>query len=172
MNESKLPLSTVVFIDDEPNRIRFYIRAIKARRYQTHELQDTDDAWEYFRESRPDVCAVVLDVMMPPGKHLADAAHVGGTRTGVFLYRRILEQMAIQAIHHHSIPIAVLTQVNDPETLKMLQEVQLEHRPDERFEVWSKHGLDPDDFADQFETWLKAVEELYGGSRQGVPGSA
>lgn len=162
MNASDSTLATVVFIDDEPNRIRFYIRAVQSRGYQILVLQDTDDAWEFFQQPRPEVRAVVLDIMMPPGKHLADAAHVGGTRTGVFLYRRILEQMAIQAIHRHSIPIAALTQVNDPETLNMLQEVQLEHRPNERFEVWSKHGLDPDDFADQFQTWLKAVEELYG----------
>lgn len=156
-------MNTVVFIDDEPNRIKFYIRAVQARGYQPEVLQGADDAWEYFQQEQAGIRAVVLDIMMPPGRHLADAPHVGGTRTGVFLYRRILEQLALQAMHGRHIPIAVLTQVNDPETLKMLQEVQLEHRPEERFEVWSKHGLDPDDFADQFETWLKAVDELYGG---------
>ena len=157
-------MSMVLFIDDEPNRIKFYIRAVQSRGYATRTLQNTDEAWAFFQEARPEVRAVVLDIMMPPGRHLADTAHADGTRTGVFLYRRILEQMAIQAINRHAIPIAVLTQVNDPDTLRMLQEVQLEHRPNERFEVWSKHGLDPDDFADQFETWLKAVEELYGSS--------
>ena len=51
--------------------------------------------------------------------------------------------------------------------VKIIQDVentQIRKRPKEKFMIWSKHEVDPKDFVGQFETWLKALDQLYGKS--------
>jgi CheY-like chemotaxis protein len=152
----------VVLIDDQPLLVQqYYAKALEIRGYDVVILESAAAAWDYFVVEDPEVCAVVLDIIMPPPPQIETEDHRAGTRTGVFLYKHILRLFALQNTPKGRVPIAVLTQSNDKEMFDILLEVHKAGRPLEQFQMWSKSGLDPGDFASEFEEWLQAVRELY-----------
>ncbi len=151
-------LGTVVLIDDEPYAMKYYTMGLELEGFEVVELATADKAYEFFEEPHPEVRVVVLDIMMPPGEHLADEDHQQGLRTGIFIYSRILEQEALLAIRHRPLPVAVLTNVSNPTTLELLARVQQERGPGTPLRVWAKMDVSPMAFGDQLARWLKELD--------------
>jgi len=142
---------TVVLIDDEPEPMKYYIKALELLHFEAKVLRSLDEAWEFFGEPHPEVEAVILDIMMPPGKYLSNVDHADGLRTGLFLYKRIVEQLGIQQARKHPLPVAVLTNVSNPTTLAALEHAERDCGP---YRIWQKMDTSPMTFADQLVRWL------------------
>jgi CheY-like chemotaxis protein len=149
----------ILMVDDEPGRIQYFRYALEDEHYAVDVIPDVAEAITYLETPPPDLIAVILDVQMPPGP-FADQDQQG-LATGKFLLKYIYEMHYIQQESRHPLPIAVLTQVTDSNILKSLEETQIYNRPKEKFMIWAKLDLDPDDFVGQFETWIEALAQLY-----------
>ncbi len=152
----------VVFIDDQPNYIEYFVQEVKRRGFQTKVIKDVDEAIAYFSLPRPDVAAVVLDIIMPPGRDLWESSNEEGLWTGVYLYGKISSLQGILRASGFPLPIAVLTQRAVGDAIHMLEELGIKAPINEKFQIWQKVGLEADQFAMEFETWLQALRELYG----------
>lgn len=152
----------ILIIDDQPNRIRYFIQGLEGAGYVVDVRQDVANALAYLEAPPADLVAILVDIIMPPGP-FANLEHMGGTRTGIFLYSKICEIKALQGISQYPVPLAVLSQTNDNATLAALNQVQMEKRPREKghHQVWSKVGLEVDDFVREFKDFLATVKELY-----------
>ncbi len=106
-------MSLVLLIDDEINPMQYYVRALKMEGFDVVQLTTADEALEYITNSRnrkPDI--IVLDIMLPPGKYENNPDSDQGLRTGILLYPDLKELCV-------NIPFIVLTNVTNPETLRI-----------------------------------------------------
>jgi len=143
-----------VLIDDEPEPMKYYIKALELLKFKVLVLPSADKAWEFFGEPHPEVQVVILDIMMPPGKYLRNVAHADGLRTGIFVYQRIVEQLAVQEARRHPLPVAVLTNVSNAITLSALNKARSDCGP---YKIWEKMGTSPMTFADQLVRWMEEL---------------
>ena len=147
----------IVFIDDQPAALRYYIRALEDKGYEITILSSSDAAWEFFGEPRDDVKAVILDVMMPEGSHVKDPSH--GMATGIYLIRRILMQEVVHKRSKTNIPIAVLTNRNIREVMDDVRTL-VGNEYVSNLKVWSKLDFsDPFEFGNVFSKWLSSVSK-------------
>ncbi len=79
----------IIFIDDEPEYITPFTEAFRFSGFQVNVISNVDAAWATIVENLEDVDAVILDIMMPPGRLFEDQDTKEGLRTGL----RFLEKM-------------------------------------------------------------------------------
>ena len=72
----------ILFIDDEPHYIRPYTQAFSLQGFNVKVVSSVDEAWEIIESSTKDVLAIIVDIMMPPGKLLESESTKQGLRTG------------------------------------------------------------------------------------------
>ena len=78
----------ILIVDDEQWRNDSYLEELRYADYKVLYERDVDMAWQQFIEQREQIEAVILDIMMAPGKrYVADADAHGGLRSGLLLYR-------------------------------------------------------------------------------------
>ena len=78
----------ILMVEDEQWRNDSYIAELRYAGYEVLDERDVDVAWRQFIEQREQIEAVILDIMMAPGKrYMADTNAQGGLRTGLLLYR-------------------------------------------------------------------------------------
>jgi CheY-like chemotaxis protein len=106
----------VLIIDDDEWPTKFYETALQKRDFTVQRCTDADTGYEFAKENNQALQAIVLDIMMPPGERYRDRDTEDGLKTGVLLYEDL------QAIVKPSLPVVVLTNVSNQETLKMLPE--------------------------------------------------
>lgn len=110
----------VLLVDDDRLPMRFYIKAIEQKGYVVKHCLEPESALYFARKNASEIKAIVLDIMMPPGRY-EDTNE--GLKTGVFLLPDLRK-------HCPDIPVVVLTNVRNPSTLAefkgkpMLQVVQ------------------------------------------------
>lgn len=96
----------ILMIDDEPEYTITYKDELELSGYQVEFVRDVDSALEFFEKHRGQIELVILDIMMSPGRALADVDTQNGLRTGVPLFDRIRELAP-------GLPILILTNVSD-----------------------------------------------------------
>ena len=153
-------MPTIVLIDDEPGAMKYYVKALTILGFHVIEIESADAAWEFFEQPHPEVTAVILDIMMPPGQYLEHEDHGEGLRTGLFVYRRIVDQECRWLGTNQQRPTAVLTNVSNPDTLTWLQMIAFERERSRTFRLWQKLDVSPMHFAEQFSRWLRELGVL------------
>lgn len=95
----------ILMVDDEQWRNDSYLAELRLWGYQVHYERDVDEAWRWFEEHQGEIEAVILDIMMSPGKrYIADERTRGGLITGVLLYRDMRKVLPV-------LPVIFLTNV-------------------------------------------------------------
>jgi len=107
---------TVLMIDDDEWPTKFYETALLRRDFKVERCTDPDTAYEFAKENKGNLRAIVLDVMMPPGERYKNRDTDDGLKTGILLYQDL------RGIIKPNLPIVVLTNVWNRETLKTLPE--------------------------------------------------
>jgi CheY-like chemotaxis protein len=128
--------SKILIVDDElatadaaphGSYMWYYTQALRDGGFHVSKAQGPDDALEELSSKNKEVDLVILDIMMPPGKAYEKEDTLDGLRTGVFLAK------AIQSRRPH-LPILVLTNVQNPETLSQLRQIhsvkEILYKPD------------------------------------------
>jgi len=92
----------IFFIDDEPSYIEPFRDAFVLSGFEVEVINNVDSAWGLIRKNKEDVDAIILDIMMPPGRLLADYDTKEGLRTGL----RFIELMKTL---DEAIPVVCLT---------------------------------------------------------------
>lgn len=100
----------VLLIDDDKLPMQFYIKALEQKGYKVKHCLEPDTALDFVRKKGSQIAAIILDIMLPPGKTYKNVDTNEGLRTGLFLLRDL--RMCCP-----DVPIAVLTNVKNPETL-------------------------------------------------------
>jgi DNA-binding NtrC family response regulator len=100
----------VLLIDDDNLPMKFYIKALEESGFTVKRFLGPDDVLDFMEKNAAEIGVVVLDIMMPPGKRYKDENTKEGLRTGVFLFKDIRRM-------YPNIPVIVLTNVKNPETL-------------------------------------------------------
>lgn len=165
-------MARILIIDDDPDSIQYFKYALENAGYMVDVIEKAPEAVDYLMTPKPDLIAIILDIQMPPGKLFAKDDHRQGTRTGVLLLSKIDEVQAAQKVFAqqqgvaqkfggHHVPVAILTQVTDAAIIRELEEI-LFKRDGEHFGFWSKTGLEPKDFVEQFKEWLAAIKQMWG----------
>jgi len=93
-------------IDDEQRETNSYVDELRFSGYQVQFERDTDRAIQYLKDHLAEIELLILDIMMPPGRVLANADTRNGLRTGVHLLALIREMT-------ETLPVLVLTNVSD-----------------------------------------------------------
>lgn len=108
-------MKTVLLIDDDRLPMQYYVRALQQRGFEVKQCYDPDTTLEFIKKKQPKLAAIVLDIMMLPGKEYQDKNTDEGLKTGVFLYDDLRTLCP-------NVPVVVLTNVSNPETLQHFQE--------------------------------------------------
>jgi len=96
----------ILFVDDSPYYAHAYIDAVENDGFDVVRASSADEALEKCRSAT--FSAIILDVMMPPGREMGSLETKGGFHTGVVLARQIRR---IQP----SVKLIALTASRDPE---------------------------------------------------------
>jgi CheY-like chemotaxis protein len=117
--------SKILIVDDdlapeqkEPNGnyMWYYTQALRDAGHTVVEVVGPDSAIEVLSSTANSIDLVVLDIMMPPGRAYREDDTLNGLRTGVFLAKTVQSR-------YPDLPILVLTNVQNPETLSQLREM-------------------------------------------------
>ncbi|MCK5601056.1 response regulator [Candidatus Pacearchaeota archaeon] len=100
----------VLMVDDDKLPMQFYVRALTQQGYEVKLCLEPDSALDFAVKERSNICAIILDVMMPPGKAYKDKDTDQGLHTGLFLFRDLRKLC-------EEVPVIVLTNVRNPVTL-------------------------------------------------------
>jgi CheY-like chemotaxis protein len=119
--------------------MNYYLRAFRLKDFDVRQYFDPDSAIEYITQKKPHIEAIILDIMMLPGKKYSNEDTDNGLRTGVLLYKDL-------RTHYPNIPIVFLTNVSNPEiptlpneTVDTLEVVQkIDYPPFELVELVEK----------------------------------
>lgn len=90
----------------------YYAEALRDMTYEVTVVNTIDRALEALATQQFDL--ILLDLMMPPGKALADADTAAGMRTGVVFADRL-------AHSHPDTPVVILTMVANPSAFQSLR---------------------------------------------------
>jgi CheY-like chemotaxis protein len=139
--------------------MQYYIQALKLEDFDVDVVDNAVDAFVRLADPNLAVDCVVLDMMMAPGKYIENEEHNEGLKTGIFLYRQLIQPNDLDGVildgpTRSNIPVAVLTNVTDPDTLRLLAKSQQELDPDGALRIWPKMDTSPMSFADQLARWL------------------
>ena len=144
----------IVMMDDEPIHMNYIIKALVSEGFDVDVIDNADDAWTYFDKPRPNIRAIILDIMMPPAQAFQDEDHDEGLRSGVFIYRHILEQLHEHTVTSTGLPVGILTNVENTLTLTTVDLQRKELWPDHKLRFWEKLGVSPKQFAKEFKAWI------------------
>ena len=111
---------TVLLVDDDNEAMKFYEKALIAEGFQIERFFGPDEAFAYIEQEAPDFIAIILDIMMLPGRKYGDEDTDEGLRTGYFMY---VDLCAIRK--YSNAPIIVLTNNSNQETLSLFPETSL-----------------------------------------------
>jgi len=114
-NQGKL----VLLIDDNKLPMQFYIKALKQEGFEVEQCFEPDSALDFVEKNKEQIAVIILDIMMPPGKTYNSKDTKEGLKTGNFLYD------GLRALCPNT-PILVLTNVNQPETLKKFYDLGID----------------------------------------------
>jgi len=89
----------------------YYAEELRDTGYEVTEVNSVDRAIEILASQSFDL--ILLDLMMPPGKSLAEADTATGMRTGVVFAERLAQS-------HPDIPVVILTMVASPSATNAL----------------------------------------------------
>jgi len=104
----------ILMIDDEPHYVKTYIDELEFSGYQVKLEKDVDAGFKFLTENKDQIQLVILDIMMSPGRLLAEVDTQNGLRTGVYLFDRIRALAP-------DLPILILTNVSDPRVAARFQ---------------------------------------------------
>ena len=107
-------MATVLLIDDEKLPMGYYVRALEKEGFVVKQFYDPDTAYEFVEHKNPRLEAIILDIMMLPGKRYENNDTDEGLATGTFLYKDLRQ-------HYPDLPFIVLTNVSNQQTLLRLQ---------------------------------------------------
>jgi len=125
---------TVLLIDDDRLPIEYYVRALEQKGFEVKQCFGPDSALEFAAKKLSEICAIVLDIMMPPGRKYESIDTHEGLITGLFLLDSLRR-------HCPDMPVVVLTNVRNPKTLDKLKDKPL-------VEIVQKMDYPPFEFAD------------------------
>jgi DNA-binding response OmpR family regulator len=108
----------VILVDDDMIATSFYVRALERSGFAVKQFFGPDTAFEYIDDKNPEVAAIIMDIMMLPGNRYTSVDTKDGLRTGVFMARDFRE-------FYPQVPIIVLTNVSNQETLRLFDESSL-----------------------------------------------
>ena len=108
----------VLLVDDDKLPMQYYVKALEQNNIEVKHCVEPDSALAFVKEKGSQIKIVVLDIMMSPGKAYKNEDTHEGLRTGVFLLKKIREELP-------NTPIIVLTNVKNQETLDEFQEGSL-----------------------------------------------
>lgn len=108
-------MNTILLIDDEKAPMKYYIRALRQKNFDVKQCFKPEDAFQYLENSKSPPLVTILDIMMLPGEKYANEDTDDGLKTGLFVLRD-LQKM------YPTMPIIVLTNVNDSDTLNFIEE--------------------------------------------------
>ncbi len=98
----------IIFIDDEPHYIKAYVQAFELSGFIVKVVNTVDDAWQILQSDIHDILAIIVDIMMPPGKLLENERTHQGLRTGVVFIEKLRNL-------DEKIPVIVLTNAEKSE---------------------------------------------------------
>ena len=101
----------ILLVDDDNLVMRFYTRALEKTGYEVRQTYNPDKTFEFIEKEKPDLSAIILDIMMPPGEKYRNEDTREGLRTGTFLYNDLKSQ-------YPEVPVVVLTNVTDQEIIR------------------------------------------------------
>jgi CheY-like chemotaxis protein len=117
----------IIFIDDEPRYITAYVQAFELTGFKVLIISDIDRAWEVISSQTDEVDAIMLDVMMPPGRLLNMEDTMEGLRTGLAFLDRLKNL-------DERIPVVILTNANKKDFGKI---------PHQNCLIYEKKEIDP-----------------------------
>jgi CheY-like chemotaxis protein len=136
---------TVLLVDDDRLPMEYYVRALEQKGFEVKQCFEPDNALELAAKECSEICAIVLDIMMPPGKKYDDVDTHQGLITGLFLLDDLRR-------HCPDTPVVVLTNVRNPKTLDKLKGKPL-------VEVVQKMDYPPFEFAELVDKITKKHKE-------------
>lgn len=125
----------ILFIDDEPEYISAFAQAFELTDFEVSTITNLDEAWEYLKENKDEVDAIILDVMMPPGKLLNLEETANGLRSGI-IFLEYLKEL------DEGIPVIILTNANKKNIEK------ISHR---NYFIYEKKEIDPWSLVDKMD---------------------
>ncbi len=136
----------ILMIDDEQKYVQAYIDDMMEA-FEVVFEDNVDAGFATLQERLADIDLLILDIMMPAGKHRTSAETSYGLRTGLSLYKEV-RQLAPR------LPIVVLTNVNDAKLEAELAQPL----------VWfyQKDSILPDELRCEIETILAAARHSGG----------
>lgn len=129
----------ILFVDDDIYPSHIYVRALEREGMRADYARGVDDALQ--KASEVEYGAVILDVMMPPGKSLDEVETQGGYKTGIVLSREFIKRFPLARM-------IALTLSNDPEAIEWFTQ-------NERFAYFNKRDFTPESFAEEIKRLLK-----------------
>jgi CheY-like chemotaxis protein len=108
-------MATVLLIDDERLPMSYYARALEKEGFAVKQFYDPDAVFDFIEHKNPRVDAIILDIMMLPGKRYENENTNEGLATGTYLYKDLRQQ-------YPDVPFIVLTNVSHQQTLMRFQE--------------------------------------------------
>ena len=106
---------TILLIDDEKLVMNYYVNTLEAAGFEVKRYYDTDTTFEFIEKEKPVLAAIIIDIMMVPGKKFQNVDTQDGLKTGVHIYNNIRSDYA-------DIPIIILTNVTNKDTLLCFKE--------------------------------------------------
>ncbi|MBZ8178959.1 DNA-binding transcriptional response regulator [Oscillatoria salina] len=91
----------ILFIDDEPRKVKHYIEELELSGYQVKFKDNVDDALNFWEERKQEINLIVLDVMMPIKDNCDEVVTQEseyGLKTGIYFYRKYLKSQDIPVI--------------------------------------------------------------------------
>jgi CheY-like chemotaxis protein len=137
----------VFLVDDDKLPMEYYVRALEQKGFEVKQCFEPDSALEFAAKECSEICAIVLDIMMPPGKKYEGVDTHQGLMTGLFLLHDLRR-------HCPDTPVVVLTNVRNPKTLGKLKGEPL-------LEVVQKMDYPPFEFAELVDKITKKYKERY-----------
>lgn len=105
----------ILLIDDDDLIVSYYIKVLQQEGYKVKYFPGPDSAFEFIENTNPDPAAIILDIIMPPGKRYQHEDTEEGLKTGILMYQDLRTL-------YPDVPIVVLTNVSNPATLRQFPE--------------------------------------------------
>jgi CheY-like chemotaxis protein len=121
--------------------------------FKVKQCFDPDHALEFTEQNSAKISAIILDIMMPPGKKYDGVNTRQGLITGLLLFDELRKR-------YPHMPIIVLTNVRNPVTLKKLGDKPL-------VEVAQKMEYPPLEFAELVEETIRKYKAKNYAAKQG-----
>ena len=78
---------TILFVEEEKMPMLFYIKSLERKGYKVIQCLDTDSCMKFITKGIPDLVAIIIDIMMPPGNVFSMEESEDGLITGILLYK-------------------------------------------------------------------------------------